>query len=92
MLNQIMAVLVLLGVASYIHYLGKRIRVPYTILLFVVGVIVGVLSLYVPFFGFLQALSLTPELLFYVFLPVLLFEAGYNIKYSQLTKDYILIR
>jgi CPA1 family monovalent cation:H+ antiporter len=36
--------------------------------------------------------SLTPELLFYVFLPILIFESAYNIKYEFLHKDRVIIR
>ncbi|MDR2640197.1 MAG: cation:proton antiporter [Candidatus Peribacteria bacterium] len=35
--------------------------------------------------------KLTPELLFYVFLPILLFESAYNINYRQLLKNYKVI-
>ena len=37
--------------------------------------------------GFLDAFELTPEILFYVFLPILLFESAYNVQYKELLRS-----
>ena len=41
----------------------------------------------VPAAGFLDDFRLTPEVLLYVFLPILLFESAYNIQYKELLKN-----
>jgi len=85
-----MAVLALLIVASLVHVLSKKLKLPYTVLLFVTGIaLIPVAS--IPFFSFLNTLYLTPDLLFYIFLPVLIFESGYTIKYQELSKNHITI-
>jgi CPA1 family monovalent cation:H+ antiporter len=39
-------------------------------------------------FAFIDHFRLTPDVLFYVFLPVLLFEASYKIDYRKMLKDW----
>lgn len=68
------AALFLLIVASMIHVVAKKYKFPYTILLFITGLALIPLS-HLPAFDFLNTLFLTPELLFYIFLPVLIFES-----------------
>ncbi len=85
-----MAVLALLIVASFVHLLAKKTKLPYTVLLFLTGIAIIPLTT-VPFFSFLNTLYLTPDLLFYIFLPVLIFESGYAIKYQELSKNHITI-
>jgi CPA1 family monovalent cation:H+ antiporter len=84
------AVLLLLVIASIVHVVAKHLKLPYTILLFLVGMaLIPVARM--PFFSFLNTLYLTPDLLFYIFLPVLIFESGYTIKYQELSKNHITI-
>lgn len=85
-----MAVLALLVVASLVHIVSKKTKLPYTVLLFITGIALIPLAS-VPFFSFLNTLYLTPDLLFYIFLPVLIFESGYTIKYQELSKNHITI-
>ena len=84
------AVLVLLVIASIVNLIAKKINFPYTILLFVTGVLLIPLSR-IPGLEILNTFYLTPELLFYVFLPVLIFESWYNIRYHQLSKNSLTI-
>lgn len=70
---------------------SKHSNAPYTIVLFIIGIVLGVLNSLVPLDRQIQV-QLTPELLFFVFLPVLIFESGYNIKYLSLKKLYLPIR
>jgi monovalent cation:H+ antiporter, CPA1 family len=39
-------------------------------------------------FSFINHFELTPDVLFYVFLPILIFESAYNINYRQLLKSW----
>ncbi len=90
MLSTIIVLFACLVISSLVHHFAKLIKIPYTILLFIVGILLVPIDTY---FGFdlVNILVLTPELLFFVFLPILIFEAGYHIKYDQLSKNYVTI-
>lgn len=86
-LTQTLAVLVLLIICSFVYILSKKIKFPYTVLLVLVGILLIPITS-IPFFSFIWHFHLTPDLLFFVFLPVLLFEAAYNINYKQLISNW----
>jgi len=69
----------LLIIAAAVAMFTKYIRLPYTIALVVVGIVMGALDL-------LPHMLLTPELVFHIFLPILLFEAAFNIDLSDLQR------
>jgi CPA1 family monovalent cation:H+ antiporter len=74
-------------ISLVVFVLSRRLRVPYTVLLVVAG------SLLVPvskldFFFFISSFHLTPELLFFVFLPILIFESAYNMNVRSLTENF----
>jgi CPA1 family monovalent cation:H+ antiporter len=56
------------------------------VLLVVVGMGVALLSR-ISLFSFVDDFVLTPEVLLYVFLPILLFESAYNIKYREIMRN-----
>ncbi len=76
--------LFLLLFAGGIFLLAKKVRFPYTIALVASGIALALVVKFFPSLGILTTFGLTPETLFYVFLPVLLFESAYNIKYREL--------
>lgn len=90
-LQSIASIVVLLIIAAWVQRFSKHSNAPYTIILFIIGIVLGVLNSLVPLDRQIQV-QLTPELLFFVFLPVLIFESGYNIKYLSLKKLYLPIR
>lgn len=75
-------VLTLLLIASLVGILARRIRVPYTLALVLAGLGLSFLEL-----ESLKDLALTPELLFLLFLPPLLFEAAYHLPFRDLLKN-----
>ena len=82
-----LALFVLITLSTVIFFASKRLNFPYTVLLVLVGlVLVPVVNL--PYFehafGFLDDMVLTPELLFYIFLPVLIFESGFNMSIRKM--------
>lgn len=77
-------VLMLISIGTY--SLARVMRVPYTVLLVLVGSLLVPLT-YIPFFHFLKAFELTPELLFYLFLPILIFESAYNMRVRDLMSN-----
>lgn len=80
------AIIFLLIIAGFINILSKKVKISYTILL-VIGWLILVPISKLGAFWFLSSFSLTPDLLFYVFLPILLFESAYNIKYREISQN-----
>ncbi|PIE85171.1 hypothetical protein CSA08_03445 [Candidatus Gracilibacteria bacterium] len=80
----------LLIISSITYIFSKKINFPYTILLVLIGLILIPLSK-ISFLGFINDFSLNPNILFFVFLPLLLFEAGYNINIRELKNNWIMI-
>ena len=75
----------LLLVALFIQFLAQRIRMPFTILLVLVGIGLNSLNnLYPESFGIFQALKISPDIILYVFLPALIFESSYNLDARRL--------
>jgi len=89
--NSVLAVASLLFLSSLIAVSLKRIRLPYTVILTAVGVLLSFLARNVDVFSFLNVLELSPDLIFYIFLPVLIFESAYNIKFLELKDNIITI-
>ena len=89
--NSILAVASLLFLSSLIAASLKKIRLPYTVILTIVGVLLSLLARNVEMFSFLNVLELSPDLIFYIFLPVLIFESAYNIKLLELKDNIITI-
>lgn len=86
-LTQTLSILLLLVICSFTFILSKKINFPYTVLLVLIWLLL-VPIVHIPFFWFLDDFRLTPDVLFFVFLPVLLFEAAYNINYRQLVINW----
>ncbi len=65
----------------------KRARLPYTVGLVLVGLVLGALA---PRFAFLEPfehLQLSPELILFVFLPTLIFESAFNLDSRLLSRN-----
>lgn len=86
-ITYVLSLFSLLAVSSGTFFLAQRLRIPYTVLLVAVGTFLLVpLSRIAPL-SFIDDFTLTPELLFYIFLPVLIFEAAYNIDIRRLIEN-----
>lgn len=77
----------MLAIASLVYFVAKRYALPYTVLLTLVGVFLVPVSSF-DTFGFLREFQLTPELLFFIFLPTLLFESAYNIDIRRVVDEF----
>lgn len=82
-----LALFVLIALSTAVFFASKKFNLPYTVLLVLVGLLlIPIVNL--PYlrevFGFLGDMVLTPELLFYIFLPVLIFESGYNMSMRKM--------
>ncbi len=78
--------LVSLGVSA----LSEKTHIPYTVLLVVAGT--GLVPLSgIEQFHFINSFKMTPELVFFVFLPILIFESAYNINMRSMENNIIAI-
>jgi len=84
----IIGVIGLLLIANISHFVSKKISFPYSILLLLTG---AVLHLAKDTLVIFKDFSLTPELLFFVFLPPLLFESAFHLDFRKLKKDALII-
>lgn len=89
-ITSILAFFVLILLASATFFATKRLRIPYTVLLVAVGLLLipaihlfGLSST----FGFLESIALTPELLFFIFLPILIFESAFNMNMRKIVEN-----
>ena len=81
-LRQFLLVLsVSLGVATLSRVISWLRNIPYTLLLLLVGLGLAVLNV--------RLVNLSPELILFIFLPPLLFEAAWNIKWKNLRRDWV---
>lgn len=87
LMSQTLSVIFLLIISAFSYIFSKKMNFPYTVLLVIVWIILIPIS-NIEIFSFIDDFVLTPEVLFYVFLPVLLFESAYNIKYRQLISNW----
>jgi monovalent cation:H+ antiporter, CPA1 family len=89
-LTYLLAMFVLLAIACFTYFAAARFKIPYTVLLVAVGLALVPLTQF-PMFAFLKDFQLTPELLFYIFLPILIFESAYNIKVKNIQENIVAI-
>ena len=86
-LTQTLSFVCLLILSGFTYILSKKIKFPYTVLLVLFGLLLIPVS-WIDLFWFIDDFKLTPEILFFVFLPVLLFEAAYNINYRYILRNW----
>jgi CPA1 family monovalent cation:H+ antiporter len=84
--HTVLAIFTMLGLSSLAVFWARRVKLPHTVFLVMMGVALGVLAK-LPFFEFFQEFHLTPELLFYLLLPTLIFESAYNMSARKLVED-----
>lgn len=77
---------ILLVMAAGVSYWAKKVKIPATVALVAAGILVAVAAKSKAL-GFLDDFQLTPDILFYVFLPILLFESAYNVRYKELLRN-----
>ena len=77
--------LLLIAVATAIGL--KRARLPYTVGLVLVGLVLGGVAHRTPLLEPFQQLTLSPELILFVFLPTLIFESAFNLDFRLLSRN-----
>ena len=76
----------LLAASSVLYIFSKKIKIPYTVLLVIFGSLLVPLA-YIDAGSFIKEFHLTPEILFYIFLPILVFESAFNMKIQEVVKN-----
>lgn len=74
--------ILLLLVSSGVAMAAKWVRVPYTLLLVIVGLLISPMH-------FLPVVHISPELILLIFLPALLFEAAWNLSFESLRENLV---
>jgi len=88
--DNVAGIIVLLLIAATTLAISKRIHLPFSVLLVVVGIVFASLIDYYPeLFNTLKGISLSPDLILYVFLPTLIFESAYNLDARQLWRNIL---
>ena len=77
-----LSIFTLMFIALGVNIVAIKIKIPYTVLLVIVGSLLVPLS-HLDIFSFINKFKLTPESLFFVFLPILIFESAYNMKFRN---------
>ncbi|MDP2198490.1 MAG: cation:proton antiporter, partial [Sulfurimicrobium sp.] len=83
----ILSLLTLLFLSIITHLAAPKIRVPYSVLLVGVGFLLIPLSK-VPAFSYITSFQLTSEILFFIFLPILIFESAYNMNIRRIGENF----
>ncbi len=89
-LDVYLSIFTLMFISLGVNVLALKLRIPYTVLLVIAGSLLVPLSK-IKYFSFITSFQLTPELLFFVFLPMLIFESAYNIKIRNIRDNKIAI-
>lgn len=82
LVDQVRFLILLLIMTLIVALLSRRLRVPYTLLLVIVGFLVGLLPS-------LPHEHIDPNLVLYVFIPALLFEGAWNADIERLEADWL---
>jgi len=80
--DQVEFLILLLIVTLLVALLSRRLRVPFTLLLVIIGFVVGLLPL-------LPHEHIDPNLVLYIFIPALLFEGAWNAEIDPLEADWL---
>lgn len=85
----VLITVLLLAVAVLAAVVCRRIPVPFSALLVILGIFLGWLDQHWLPLEPLQVFHLSPDLVLFVFLPALIFESGFNLDGRQLLKDIV---
>ncbi|MGR9091698.1 MAG: cation:proton antiporter, partial [Gammaproteobacteria bacterium] len=83
----VLVIMGLLTVAMLAASIGRNLPVPCTVFLVVIGMVLAALADNLPALAPLQNFELTPDLVFFIFLPALIFESALTLDARQLLKD-----
>lgn len=82
--QNVQLLVLLLVITLAVALISRPLRLPYTLVLVVVGLIIGVSPL-------LPDLRLDPDVVLFLFLPALLFEGAWSVDVKQLTANWLAV-
>ena len=88
-LNTILIVNGLIFIAAMSAIFVRKVKFPYTIGLLIVGILIGSLSSRVEIMAPMREVQLTPDIILFLILPTLLFEASINIDAKLLWRNML---
>ncbi len=77
------AIIILLLIASVVAVVARRLKIPYTVGLVLIGLALGLLSE--------QKIEISPQLILALLVPPLVFDAAFHIRLDDLQRDFWLI-
>lgn len=80
--QDVQLMVLLLAVTLVVALIARRLRVPYTLALVIVGLAIGLSPL-------VHNVSLDPNVVLLLFLPALLFEGAWNTEVERLVRDWL---
>ena len=83
------AFFVLLATASFTVQISEKWRIPHSVFLVTIGIFLAILSTFFPVFSFLGSFELSPQLIFYVFLPTIIFESSFRFPLRKIIEDIV---
>lgn len=81
---------IILALSSLAVFVARRVKLPHTVFLVIVGAGLGFLSFH-PAFEFIRHFEFTPELLFFLLLPTLIFESAFAMQVRHIIADIPII-
>lgn len=85
--DAVMVIMLLLVSGAVISGLFRKVPIPYTAMLVLLGTALNYASNYFEPLQLVNNFQLTPDLILFIFLPTLIFEAGLSLPARQLVKD-----
>lgn len=89
LVDVVAGLILLLVIAALISAIGKKIRLPFTVMLVLVGAVIAMAANTIPMLDALHSLSLSPDIILYIFLPTLIFESSFNMDARQLWRNIL---
>ncbi len=83
----VLVIMFLLATGIVASGVFRKLPIPYTVILILIGIALTKLSGVWPLLEPLQQFQLTPDLVLFIFLPALIFESSLNLNARQLIKD-----
>lgn len=83
----VLIIMGLLTVAIVAAGLCRSLPIPFTVVLVIVGMGITWTAQHVPALSPVLGFKLSPEVVFFIFLPALIFESGFTLDARQLVKD-----
>lgn len=80
--RQVQIMVILLSITLVVSLIARRLRLPYTLLLVMVGLLIGLMP-------FIHGPQLDPNIVLFLFLPALLFEGAWSAETEKLVAEWL---